>query len=405
MRDMNNDGGGFLLTKDQLLARRSWKWQQYPDGVLPACVADMDFSTAPAVQAAIASCLERVDFTYPLRDGRKAEWTVADAFAARMRTRYGWDAPAQNALVLSDLVQATFAAIMAFSGSGDGVVVQVPHYAPFHEAIEATGRRLVALPMTSTADGWVSDLDALARAVDARTRVLVLCNPHNPTGRVFTRAELEDLLAFAERHDLIVVSDEIHADLVYPGARHQSFAALSPQAAARTVTLYSATKSFNTAGLRCAVAHFGTAELKARFHARIPQRLTGAVSNMDIDATVAAWSEGDAWLDTVRAHLLAMRDHAAATLARELPQVRFHLPQATYLMWLDCSDLDLGMSAYDFFFQHARVALTPGHVFDARARHAVRLNFATSKTILDELLGRMVDAVRAHRRQSHYLQP
>lgn len=388
----------FTLTLEQVLARQSYKWRQYPHGVIAACVADMDLRTAPPVEAALARAVERVDFTYPLRDGRKADRAVAAAFAARMRELYGWEAAPEHALVLPDLVQATFAAILAFSDPGDGVIVQVPNYAPFREAIETTGRRLIALEMERSADSYVFDLDKLERALDARTRVLILCNPHNPTGRVFTRAELEGLLEFAERHDLIVVSDEIHADLVYPGVCHLPFAALSDAAAARTVTLNSATKSFNIAGLRCAVAHFGTAALLERFHARIPARLTGAVNNLGIDATVAAWSEGEPWLEAVREHLLAMRTHLVETLRRELPAIRFHVPQATYLLWMDCSALALGQPAFDFFFERARVALSPGHVFDARAAHCARLNFATSRPILDEMLDRMITAVRAHGR-------
>lgn len=389
---------GLVLSLDQVLARQSFKWRQYAPGVLAACVADMDLGTAPAVRAALAQVLQRVDFTYPLRDGRKADRAVARAFASRMHRLYGWAAEAEQALVLPDLVQATFAAVMAFSDPGDGVVVQVPHYAPFREAVEGTGRRLVPLAMRAGPDGHYFDFDALERAVDARTRVLILCNPHNPTGRVATRAELEAVLAFAERHGLVVVSDEIHADLVYPGARHLPFAALSAAAAARTVTLNSATKSFNIAGLRCAVAHFGTAALQARFHARVPARLTGAVNNLGIDATVAAWDDGQPWLDAVLAHLLAMRDHLVETLRRELPAIRFHVPQGTYLLWMDCAALELERPAADFFLQHARVALSPGEVFDARAPHCVRLNFATSRPILDDILERMIAAVRAHQR-------
>lgn len=386
----------FDLPRERLLERRSYKWRRHPQGVIAACVADMDFGTAPAVQAALDGALRRLDFTYPLRDGRKADRAVADAFARRMLAQYGWHAAPEQALVVADLVQATFAAVLAFSEPGDGVVVQVPCYAPFREAVAETGRRFVPLDMVPGDTGHGFDVRSLAGRIDGRTRVLILCNPHNPTGRVFTRAELESILALAERHDLVVVSDEIHADLVHPGARHLPFAALSPAAAARTVTLNSATKSFNIAGLRCAVAHFGTPELLRRFHARIPARLTGAVNNLGIDATVAAWDEGGPWLAAAREHLLALRDHAVATLRRELPAIRCHVPEATYLLWMDCGALELGQPAGAFFLQHAGVALGPGEDFDPRAAHCVRLNFATSRAILDELLARMIAAVHAH---------
>lgn len=403
MRDRDLSIQDFTLNEAQLLARNSYKWRQYPQGTIASCVADMDLRSAPAVEAALADALRRSDYTYPLRDGRKADRAVAAAFEARMRRLYGWHAPQERTVVLPDLVQATYAAIMAFSEPGDGVIVQVPNYAPFREAIETTGRRLVALDMVRGEQGYVFDLAQLEAAVDARTRILILCNPHNPTGRVFTQDELAGLLAFAERHDLLVVSDEIHADLLYPGARHLPFAGLSAAAAARTVTLNAATKSFNIAGLRCAVAHFGTDALLQRFHARIPWRLTGAVNNLGIDATLAAWNDGGDWLEAVRAHLLAMRDHAAATLRRELPAIRFHVPEATYLLWLDCGALNLGRPAYDFFFEQARVAFSPGQAFDARTPHCVRMNFATSRPILDQMLERMIGAVRAYPARHHYL--
>ena len=385
------------LTMAQVMARQSYKWRQYPDGVIAACVADMDLRTAPAVEAALADALTRVDVTYPLRDGRKADRAVAAAYSARMQTLYGWQPAPEQVLVLPDLVQASVAAILAYSDPGDGVIVQVPCYAPFREAVESTGRRFIGLDMECTADSYVFDLARLEAQVDARTRMFILCNPHNPTGRVFTRAELEAVLDFAQRHQLIVVSDEIHADLLYPGAQHLPFAALGDAAAALAVTLNSATKSFNIAGLRCAVVHFGSEDLMTRFHARIPPRLTGAVNNFGIDATLAAWNDSAPWLDAVRAHLLEMRSHLVATLRRELPAIRFHVPQATYLLWMDCSALELGMPAFDFFFNNARVALSPGQIFDARSEHCVRLNFATSRPILDDMLDRMIKAVRVRR--------
>jgi cystathionine beta-lyase len=274
------------------------------------------------------------------------------------------------------------------------VILQVPNYPPFREAIEHTGRKLIPLPMECHADGYRFNLERLEARIDARARIFLLCNPQNPTGRVFTRAELEQVAAFAERHDLIVVSDEIHADLVHPGSRHVPFASLSPRAAARTITLNSATKSFNIPGLRCGVAHFGSRELMERFHRRIPARLTGAPNNIGIDATAAAWTDDGPWLGAVRDHLLAMRDHACASLRRELPQIRFHVPESTYLLWLDCSALDIGGSAARYFLEHARVGLSPGEQFLPGSQHRVRLNFATSKPILDEILERMASAIR-----------
>lgn len=387
-----------MLSKSELLARQSFKWRQYPAGVIAACVADMDFRIAPEIQAAIRHGVELFDYGYPLREGHKAERVVAAAFVARMKNVCGWDVDAGLVLALADLVQATCATILAFSDPGNGVIVQVPNYPPFREAIEVTGRRLIPLEMERTADSYVFDLDKLESTMDEGTRILLFCNPQNPTGRAFTRTELESVAAFAEKHDLIVVSDEIHSDLIYPGARHIPFASLSPRAAARTVTLNSATKSFNIPGLRCAVACFGTEALMQRYHARFPARLTGSVNNLGIDATVAAWTLGQPWLDSVLAHLLAMRNHVTETLRREIPAIRFHVPEATYLLWMDCTDLDLEGSAFNFFLEYARIGFGVGEAFHPKAIKFVRMNFATSKPIIDEILERLITAVRSHRR-------
>ena len=386
----------FILDKRQLLARRSYKWGLYPPGVIAACVADMDFRVPAPVRAAILRDVEDDAYGYPMRDGTRADRAVAQAFAARMAQRFDWEVDPDLVLVLADLVQAIYATLLAYSDPGDGVILQWPIYPPFREAIASTGRRLIPLEMESTPDGHVFDLDKLAAAVaGGRARMLFLCNPQNPTGRVFTRPELARIAAFAERHELVVVSDEIHADLVYPGARHLPLAALSAQARARTVTLNSATKSFNIAGLRCAAASFGTPALMQRFHARVPPRLTGSVNSVGIDATVAAWSEGQPWLDAVLEHLQAMRDHVTATLRRELPALRFHVPEATYLLWIDASGLELGEPAVDFFLREARVGFSAGAAFHPEAANFVRMNFASSPAIVDEILERMVGAVRA----------
>lgn len=227
----------------------------------------------------------------------------------------------------------------------------------------------------------------------------MLCNPQNPTGRVFGRAELERLGEVALRHDLIVVSDEIHSDLVYPGRAHIPFGSLSPELGARTITITSATKSFNIPGLRCALLYFGSQALKDRFHERVPRRILGAPAIVGIDATIAAWDEGQAWLDDVLAYLTANRDHLADRVARDLPRVTFHKPEATYMAWLDCSALGLDKPAQQFFLDEAKVGMSAGETFDPACAHHARLNFATSRKILDEMIDRMAAAVSGRGRR------
>ncbi|MDP9373483.1 MAG: pyridoxal phosphate-dependent aminotransferase [Chloroflexota bacterium] len=379
----------FELSIEALRARRCSKWTRYPGDVLPAFVADMDFAVAEPVQAAIRRLVECQDYGYGFRTG---EAGLAAAFTGRMRERFGWEVDAERVQTVTELIQAMFGAVMAFSEAGDGVVVQTPIYPPFLMTVAKTGRRLVENPLVDDGTRYVMDIEGLRRVIDDRTRVLLLCNPHNPTGRVFARDELLALGELAVERDLIVVSDEIHADLVYPGERHIPLGVLGPEIAARTITLNSATKGFNIAGLRCAVMHFGSAELQERFRRAIPEALLGQASIVGIDATIAAWREGQPWLDAVLAHLLANRDRIARFVAADLPGVRHYTPEGTYLAWLDCRELALPEGPYRFFLDRAQVALGNGEDFGPPGRGCVRLNFATAGAVLEQMLDRMAEA-------------
>jgi cystathionine beta-lyase len=394
----NTDTIRFELSQSALQARRNAKWNQYGAEVLPAFVADMDFAVAAPIQAAIERIVRDRDYGYPLRGGERADRLVAKVFTERMKSRCGWELEPDLVLPLADLVQGTYASILAFSNPGDGVVLQVPNYPPFRDAITTTERRLLTLPMRDDGTRYVFDMAELARLADKQTRIFILCNPQNPTGRVFSRDELTALGQFAIERDLIVISDEIHSDLVYPGQEHIPFASLGPEIAARTVTLNSATKSFNIPGLRCAMIAFGSEGLRDRFHKRIPPKLTGSANIVGVDATVAAWRECQPWLDAVMDHLLKARNRVTEVLAVEAPQIRFHAPEATYLAWLDCSKLGLSTSAFQFFLDHARIGFSAGETFDPDCAPFIRFNFATSMPILDEILDRFVAATRQNKR-------
>ncbi|MBV8697774.1 MAG: PatB family C-S lyase [Bradyrhizobium sp.] len=384
----------FELSRSALQARRNVKWNQYEADVLPAFVAEMDFAVAAPIQTAIERIVRDGDYGYPQRDGKRVDAAVAAAFIARMKTHYGWDVSPDLVVPISDLVQGTFAPILAFSDPGDGVILQTPNYPPFREAITTTERRLISLPMRDDGTRHVFDFGELAPAACKDARIFVLCNPQNPTGRVFRRDELLAIARFVIEHDLIVVSDEIHSDLVYAGHRHIPFASLGPDVAARTVTLNSATKSFNIPGLRCAVLAFGSDALRARFHKRIPARLLGGCNIIGVDATVAAWMESQPWLDAVMAHLTKARDLVTEVLRTEVSDVRFHVPEATYLAWLDCRAIKQTGSAFQFFHDQARIAFSAGETFDPACAGFVRLNFATSMPILREILDRVVGSVK-----------
>lgn len=381
------------------------KWTHFPDDVIPAWVADMDFPTAPAVTEALRALVERNDFGYNWNAARQ----VPAAFLDRQERRFGWrpaepagpfSLRARRTQLFCDVVQVLETALWLHTEPGDGVVLLTPVYPPFYGAVKSTGCRLIDVPLDP--DGWRLDADALAAALGpggagrpsphAPAKAIMLCNPHNPTGRVFTREELLAIAAVAEEHDLLVISDEIWEDLVFPPAVHIPFASLSPDAAARTVTVTAASKAFNLAGLRCAVAHVGHDGLAAKL-AALPGHVLGAVSTPGAEATLAAWTQGDEWLAATLARLEANRDHLAARLAAELPGVGLTLPEATYLACLDFSAYGLGDDPAKRLLRDARVALSSGLDFGAAGAGCARLNFATTPELLDEIVDRIVRAV------------
>jgi len=370
----------------ELRARGGAKWSKYGPDVLAAWVADMDFPPAPPVREAIADVMARGQLGYP--------WLlehdpVAHGFADWAARRYGWQVDPGLVVSTIDVLQPLQALIELSSEVGDGIVLQTPIYPPFHTAVTGVGRRIVENRLGPAADGWPMDLAGLAAGTDASTKVVVLCNPHNPTGRVFSRDELAGLAALAVERDWLVISDEIHADLIYPGATHIPFASLGPEVAARTVTLTAATKTFNIAGLRLAVAVFGSAELLERYRS-IPRFLLGGANVMGVAATVAAWRDGEPWLDALAAYLLGNRDRVVEAVA-SMAGVRTTVPEATYLAWLDCRELLARTGAPNAaeLFLAGGVGLNDGADFGTVGEGFVRLNFATSRRVLDRILDTM----------------
>jgi cystathionine beta-lyase len=376
---------------EDLRRRQGEKWRAYDADVLPAWVADMDFPVAEPIQRAFRDLVRRSDFGYPQNPTPSALPTL---FCERMQERFGWSPEPRLVEVMTDVVQAIFVALREFAEAGEGTVVQTPIYPPFLGALGATGRRLVENPLIPGPDRLELDLDGLGAVIDEQTKLLLFCNPHNPSGRVFARSELERVAELALEHDLIVVSDEIHSDLVYPGNVHIPFASLSPEVEARTVTLTSATKAFNVAGMRCAVAAFGSRELKRRFLPGPDARhVHGGANTAGMLAMHTAWRHSQPWLEHVMLYLEANRDFLTRFVAERMPGVVYRPPEATFLAWLDCGALGLEGGAHGFFLEHARVGLSDGATFGTPGRECVRLNFATSRAILTEILERMARAL------------
>jgi cystathionine beta-lyase len=384
-----SDAAFDALEVGRLRRRRGEKWALYGPDVLPAWVAEMDFPLAEPVRRAVEQALSLDDLGYPLHP-RPSE--LPALFAERMQARFGWRPDPHRVEVIADVVQGIYVALTQFAAPGEGVVVQTPIYPPFLEAVAETGRRLVENPLVR-AGRYEIDFEQLRSALDPGTRILLLCNPHNPSGRVFERRELEALAEVALAQRLVVVADEIHADLVHGPHRHIPFASLGAEVEARTVTLTSATKAFNIPGLRCAVAHFGSAELNRRFLG-VPRAARGGLGALGQAATLAAWREGEPWLERVLAYLAGNRDLVARFVAERLPGIVHVAPEASYLAWLDCRALQLEPTPQRFFLAHARVALSPGESFGRPGAGFARLNFGTSRAILDEILERLAGALR-----------
>lgn len=369
-------------------ASRGEKWTVYGEEALPVWVADMDFAVAEPIRRVLQRAVDHSDLGYPVHP---LPTDLPDVFAARMQERFGWSVSARRVEILTDVMQGVYIGLLQLSAPGDGVVVQTPIYPPFLRAAEETQRRLAESPLVVGPAGYELDLDGLRRAASG-ARILLLCHPHNPTGRVFRRAELEALGELVLRHDLFVVSDEIHGDLQLSGEPYLPFASLAPELAERTLTLTSASKAFNIAGLRTAVAVFGSDEMRRRFLA-VPRHVRGGINLLGLEATRAAWLHGQPWLDAALGYLRANRDFVASTVASSLPGVAHHPPEATYLAWLDCRALRLEPSPYRFFLERAKLALSDGAAFGAPGKGFVRLNFATSRRIVSEALERMAKAL------------
>ena len=359
------------------------RWRELDGDALPAAVAELDVELAPFVRAALVDAVERSDLGYPPDDDRTGVGTVFARWAER---RWGLDVDPDCVTLVPDIVRGIEACLLAFTEPGDGVVIQTPIYPPFLTVVSATGRRIVENPVDASGRVDVSGLAARCR--DERPRVLLLCNPHNPTGSVFTADELDAIAAVADEHDLLVVSDEVHADLVYAPAVHCAMARHAPH---RTITLQSPSKAFNVAGLRVAVAAAGSSELHARLLSR-PSIDRDGVGILGVVALLAAWTDdGEAWLDSLVPQLAANRDRVLAALERTV--LRVLPPQATYLAWIDCTAL--GDVEPHHRFAEAGVVVSNGTRFGPPGRGHVRLNFGCGPRTLDAVLHRMVAASRS----------
>ncbi|WP_331766239.1 aminotransferase class I/II-fold pyridoxal phosphate-dependent enzyme [Embleya sp. NBC_00896] len=388
MTSWENIGVGNPLTTydlDALRRRRSFKWREYEPDVLPMWVAEMDTSPAPAIAEALIEAIRLGDTGYALAGG------LPEAFAGFAERRYGWRSDPAAMRLVPDVMAGIVEALSLVTEPGARVVVNTPGYPPFFYWIPRIGREAVESPLAFGPDGFRLDLDRLERDFAAGADAYLLCSPHNPTGVVFTPDELAAVAALADRYDVRVVVDEIHAPLTYPEARHTPFGSLDATAAARSITLCSASKAWNLAGLKAALAVPGE-EARADVAAIHPEISVGA-GLFGVLASEKAFTEGEGWLSELLAGLDANRLLLGKLLAERLPEVGYVPPRATYLAWLDCRALGLGDDPAEAFLRRGKVALASGLGFGPPGRGFARFNLGTSPEHVADAVERMAATV------------
>ena len=348
--------------------------------VIPLWVADMDFAVPDAVQRALTERAAHPVFGYTVYPE-----SLYESLLHWLAMRHGWQIGRESVLFCPGVVPALHACIMALSRAGDAVIVQPPVYAPFLAAPEICGRKLLLNPLKVTAGRYTFDLDDLARCADEGGRLLILCSPHNPVGRVWQREELQALLAVCERHDITVISDEIHADLVYPGITHVPLATLNDKV--KIVTAVAPSKTFNIAGLGMSALVVTDKTDRAAINKAFGTLHVSASNPFSIVAFEAAYREGAPWLDELLEYLAGTRDLVREFMRQHLPQITMVEPEGTYLLWLDCRVMGLSDKLLkDFFILEAGVGLSPGTMFGAQGSGYMRMNIGAPRSVILQAL-------------------
>lgn len=348
--------------------------------VIPVWVADMDFATPPAVTRALAQRAAHPIYGYTLFPD-----SLYDSLIDWMLRRHGWTIQRDWIVMCPGVVPSLNAAVMAFTQPGESVIIQPPVYFPFFSAVTQTGRKLIPNPLQLENGRYTIDFDHLEQCAK-NARLLLLCSPHNPVGRVWNSDELERLLAIAAKHDVVVFSDEIHADLIYPGHQHHAIATL-PQNTGKIITAVAPSKTFNIPGLNLSTLIIPDQSIRNSIMQVFNNMHVSASNPFSITAFETAYREGEAWLDELLIYLRDTRDSVTAFLATHLPEIKIIQPEGTYLLWLDCRALDMTDAQLKHFFIHeAGVGMSPGILFGNEGSGFMRLNIgAPRRTILSVL--------------------
>lgn len=374
-------------TAGEIRARGGLKWSSHDDDVLAAWVAEMDYGLAPAIADALRAAVDRGDTAYFYPEVDRAAARAACGFWA---DRFGWEVEPERVMPVPDVVEGIRRAIIHLTRPGSPVVLHTPVYYPFFSMVERAGRELVEVACRPDPDGrYALDLDGIDRALAEGAGSVVLCNPWNPTGRVFTESEVADLVGLAAAHSARVIADEVHAPLVRSDLRHVPAASLAPDT---VVTVTSASKAWNIPGLKAAqVVLTRDSDLETWTSYFTPDKV--GVGTFGLVANAAAYAAGREWLDEVNGRLDANRALLDDLLSRHLPDVGCFPPEGTYLAWLDFRRHGLDDPAA-YLLEHARVALTGGGPFGVGGAGYARLNFATYPAILTEIVERIAAGLK-----------
>ena len=377
------------LDAETIRADGSLKWTSQP-GALGAWVAEMDFGLAPAVHRALDEAMAH-DLTGYVPPAAANE--LVNAVCGYLGGHYGWGVAPDQVHPAGDVLSVLGDMLTVWTQPGAPVIVPTPAYMPFVSLPVAYGHPVLQVPLHHGEGGWVLDLDDLDAAFRAGGRVLILCNPHNPIGKVYTRDELLGIAAVVERHGGQVFADEIHAPLVYDpvATPHIPYASLGDDIAAHTLTAFSASKAFNLPGLKCAQFVVTNPDHAAWLR---EHHFSGGAGTLGVVANIAAYRDGWSWFADVLAYLDGNRRLLADLVRDQLPGVRMDVPDATYLAWLDVSALGLGEAPGAFFADRAHVVMNEGTTCGDAGRGFVRLNFATSRPVLRQIVAQLADAVR-----------
>jgi len=377
---------------DEVIDRRaseSVKWHIYSDDVLPLWIADMDYRCPEAIMEAIHERVNHGIFGYgiPPQD-------LPDIIVDRMNNLYGWHIHRNDVSFIPGCVTGINLAIRAFCNQSNTVLVQTPAYPPFLSAPASSSIERVDNPLVRKDDGsYGIDFNLFEdQIIKNRVKLFILCNPHNPVGRVYSKLELEQIAAICNQNNVIICSDDIHCDLIYSGYRHTPMASLNSEVASRTVTLLAPSKTYNIAGLFASVVIIQNEELKKKF-ALARGGLVSNPSVLSLTAARAAYLHGESWLKEALQYMEANRDWLLEIIPKALPGVNMTKPEGTYLAWLDCNQLNLFPDPHKFFLEHAKVGLNRGADFGDSASNFVRLNFGCTRATLEDAILRMHKAL------------